>query len=136
MADARRTDSAVVRVGLDAGPTGVAYGHHQVWVTRDDGTVVRLARLSGRVLGKTKVGRFPVRLTVGRSVVWVVDNRTGTLSRLDARTGRLQARIHVCGLPSGVAASRTSVWVICALGQLVRVDAGTNRVVARSRPGS
>jgi len=41
----------------------------------------------------------------------------------------------VCDLPSGVAAAEATVWVVCGTGELVRVDAATGRIRARTRPG-
>jgi DNA-binding beta-propeller fold protein YncE len=126
---------AVVPIRMHAGPTGLAYGHHRLWVTRDDGTVVRLEPHRGHRVGATHAGRFPVRVDVDRAAAWVVDDRTGSLFKLDARTGHRLRRTRVCELPSGVASAGASVWVVCALGDLVRVDAASGRVIARRRPG-
>lgn len=131
----KRPSDVAIRVPMGAGPTGVAYGHGRLWVTRDDGTVARLQPRSGAVVGVTRVGRFPLRMAMTREAVWVVDEGTGMLSRLDVRSGRVRARVRVCALPSGVAATPTAVWVVCALGQLVRVDARTEQVTARTDPG-
>src|SRR4051794_19434965 len=92
-------------------PTGVAYGHGRVWVTRSDGTVVRLKPKTGRLVDKTRVGRFPVRIAIDRDAAWVVDDETGMLSELDVRDAHVLRRTRVCDTASGVASTGDTVWV-------------------------
>ena len=130
-ASAREAIAVTARVPTFAGPTGLGYGHGLLWVTRDNNTVARVDPRSGRVLGRTHVGRFPVRVAVGGRWAWVANSGGDSVSKLDARTGRRLKTIAVGDQPSGVALVAGSVWVVCGGDtRMFRIDPITARVVA------
>ena len=83
------------------------------WVANaGDGTVTRLDRKTGEVLGTTKVGRDPRQLTFGQGFVWVTNNDDNTVTRLDPKTGRIVGSpIPVGSKPLGIDAGAGAIWV-------------------------
>ena len=78
------------------------------WIANSgDGTVTRLDRKTGDVLGTTKVGRNPRQLAFGNGFVWVTNNDDNTVTRLDPNTGRVVGSpIPVGQKPLGIAVRR------------------------------
>jgi hypothetical protein len=147
---------------------GLAVGRHVLRV-RAVGRGNRLSRLvSVRIVVRaprtppTLVAARPVAVppqpgvpAVAAGSVWVPSTQDGTVSRLDPATGALTATIAAvppttaaltcdpfvaCGYMNTALASGGDVWVSCdACGEVVRIDAATNRVVERvtvpPRPG-
>ena len=100
--------------------------------------LLRLDPVTGAVRSTTgldRVGSDYGAVVVHAGTVWAV---AGTrLFRLSA-TGRLTGTVDVGGAAASVFASRSGVWVTHAtgrLGQLVRVDPRSKRVVARTQMG-
>jgi YVTN family beta-propeller protein len=125
-----------IRVGLH--PVGVAAAGGQLWVANGfDDTVTRIDTRRGTVAATIPVGPAPINLramTMGDGAVWVTVR--DALVRLDPRTDRIAARIVVHS-PAGAAAAGGSVWVSDAEdGMLTRIDARTNRTVARVPVGA
>jgi hypothetical protein len=128
--------AVTARVPMGAGPTGLGYGHDQLWVTRDDATVARVDPRSGHIRASTRVGRFPVRVAVGSRWAWVANSAGDSVSQLDAETGRLRRTIAVGDQPSGIALAADAVWVVCASDtRLYRIDPAGGRVVATIQIG-
>jgi hypothetical protein len=131
-ASASEAIAVTARVPTGAGPTGIGYGDGVLWVTRDNDTVARVDPASGRILGSTPVGHFPVAVAVGRRSAWVADSAGDTVSQVDVRSGRLRRTIAVGDQPSAVALTAGAVWVLCTGdGRLFRIDRTRARVVAR-----
>jgi hypothetical protein len=93
---------------------------------------------------------------VAAGSIWVPSTRDGTVLRIDPATGAIGATIAAvppttttliceqqfvaCGYMNAALAAGADVWVSCDFcGEIVRIDAATNRVVARyavsPRPG-
>ena len=123
-------------------PTSVAVAEGAVWVLNaDDQTITRVDEATGTA--KTfGVGRTPADLAVGAAAAWVVVDGATALLRLDPATGVVEATVSLAspkptagvGVTSAgtpVVTTKSSVWVVDPAGDVVRVDATTNRVVAR-----
>jgi YVTN family beta-propeller protein len=64
--------------------------------------------------------------------VWVANLGSGTVSRIDPRARQVVATVRVLPGPDGLIASPDGVWVTSTRARaLVRIDAGSNRVVGR-----
>ena len=94
-------------------PRGVIETESAAWIANSgDGTVTRLDRKTGEVLGTTKVGRNPRQLAFGNGFVWVTNNDDNTVTRLDPNTGRVVGSpIPVGQKPLGIASGAGAVWV-------------------------
>lgn len=137
---------ATIRVG--AFPNGVAFGNGFVWATtfgpvglgKNQSGVVKVDPKTNRV-----VDSFTVRdardVAFGGGSVWVVsDTRNdGVIKRIDPTSDRVVATIPVGRWPSNVEFGLDAVWVTLNLpiarptGEVIRIDAATNQVVARIR---
>jgi YVTN family beta-propeller protein len=59
-------------VAVGAGPLGIAYGAHAVWVANSRaGTVSRIDPRTGSVAAIVRVGHRPVGVAVSAGAVWV-----------------------------------------------------------------
>ena len=128
-------------IRLIGAPVGVAVGAGSVFVLVEDNAGEELLRLdpgTGAVRSTTpldEVGSDNGGVAVQDGTVWAAAG--GRLFRLDA-TGNVVATVAVGPTATSVFASRSAVWVTRAssrLGQLVRVDPRSNRVVARISMG-
>lgn len=128
-------------IRLIGAPVGVAVGAGSVFVLVGDGAGERLLRLdpvTGAVRSTTRLGTVGYEnggVAVRAGTVWAAAGMR--LFRLDP-TGTVTATIAVGGTATSLFASRSAVWVTRAsgrLGQLVRVDPRSNRVVARTSMG-
>lgn len=125
----------------------VAFGADSVWVAvgqnPSSGGLFQIDPKTGEVLSRLPV-ESSTALAFGEGSVWVTSEARGALLRVDPDTGKMTANIKVSsGGLSGVAVGEGAVWVASwgpaseAGGQdrfgdkkLVRVDPGTNEVVA------
>jgi streptogramin lyase len=100
----------------------------------DEGpTVVSLIAVEGQ----------PIAMAAGPGDIWVLSSNPGTISRIDPRTDQVVATIQLAprGQAADLAVTDDAVWVALfgdldargkpENGSLVRVDPGTNEVVAR-----
>jgi hypothetical protein len=128
-------------IRLNGVPVAVAVGGGSVFVlvggTRGE-RLLRLDRATGAVRSTTGLGSDGSDyggVAVGAGAVWAAAG--SRLFRLSL-TGRITATVDVGATALSVFASRSGVWVTRAvgrLGQLVRVDPRSKRVVARTRMG-
>ena len=109
----RRPRSSATRSRSGKRPRGVIETESAAWIANSgDGTVTRLNRKTGDVLGTTKVGRNPRQLAFGNGFVWVTNNADNTVTRLDPNTGRVVGSpIPVGQKPLGIASGAGAVWV-------------------------
>ncbi|MGH2591549.1 MAG: hypothetical protein ACRDGW_12230 [Actinomycetota bacterium] len=116
-------------------------GGGSVWVTTSD-AVLELDPATNEVVREIPMdGAF--RLAIGEGAVWVTDIAyQGKLVRIDPDTGAATAALDFPSLsPHGVDVAGGSVWVTASGsngGDLIRIDAATNEVVASIHiaPGS
>jgi hypothetical protein len=130
--------ASTIRVG--GAPTAVAVGMGSVWALVGDARGERLLRLApadGRVTAVISLDRIGTEmggLAVGAGAVWAASGEW--LFRVDA-SGDVR-QIAIGHELTSVVATRSAVWVTrvgSTLGQLVRVDPASGRVVARTTVG-
>jgi hypothetical protein len=137
-ADAAEDGSFAVlgRVPLPSRPGGLAGGTRAVWATNPEtGEVVRIDTATGTVAGTYKVAQAATNVAAGGGSVWIVDPLASEIVRVDEETGEPVAHIPLAN-PAEIAFGFGSLWAIEGTG-VTRIDAATNRVVARvAMPGS
>ena len=124
----------MVRTG-GAGPFGVAVGFGSVWVTDEQhGTVTRIDPVRHERVGRPiEVGAAPHGVAVGAGSVWVANSGDNTVTRIDPRSRRA-TRIQMGTFVHDVAVGGGSAWVVSPAGNLLRVDASSNRVIGAPIP--
>lgn len=124
------------RVVLPTRPGGLAGGTGAVWATNPEaGELVKIDTATGAVADTYKVAQAATGVTAGGGSVWVVDPLASEIVRVDERTGEPVARIPLAN-PAEIAFGFGSLWAVEGVG-VTRIDAATNRVVARvEMPGS
>jgi hypothetical protein len=135
------TNEVTNRIPVDGLPEWVAIGDGSLWIGLP-GAVQRVDPETGQVLAEIRGVGSLVTFTTG--AVWAVASAT-SIARIDSSTNQLVATVsldlpadgYIIGRPVGTA---DAVWVIAALesdasgvasGELLRIDPGTNSVVAR-----
>lgn len=120
----------------------VAFDGRHVWADANgDGTVVEIDPHSNRVVRRFKVGGAPTGLAVADGSLWIGNNGYGdrTFFRLDLGTGSVHRVSPGCLRPAYFAVrAGDDPWLTCVgvtRGEALRIDAATNRVVARVRLG-
>ena len=142
-----------VRRRIPAGrtPGAIAARNGVVWVVDADAqTVLRLSELS-RVVETFSTGATPTDVAVGAGSAWIANGRpipkaqfvgpvaTG-VARLDLTTGTDRAEIRLPTrdgavsnlVENHVAVRGTGVWAVTPNFAVVRIEAGTERITARS----
>jgi hypothetical protein len=124
------------RVVLPTRPGGIAAGTGAVWSTNPEaGELVKVDTATGEVAGTYKVAQAATGVAAGGGSVWVVDPLASEIVRVDEDTGEPVARIPLSN-PAEIAFGFGSLWAVEGVG-VTRIDAATNRVVARvEMPGS
>ncbi len=119
----------LVGVGAGSGLFGVAVGFGSVWVTDEQhGTVIRIDPARHKRVGQAiQVGAAPHGVAVGAGSVWVANSGDNTVARIDPRTGRT-TRIQIGTFCHDVTVGEGAAWVVSPAGNLLRVDASSNRV--------
>jgi DNA-binding beta-propeller fold protein YncE len=145
------------RTGLVPGTIGrrdlgaTAKGFGKLWVVeqpwrmsrgryRSRARVVSIGTRSHRIIGQPIIiGRGASGIAPGAGSLWVVNSGDATVSRIDPRSHRVIGTISIGGRNlNRVVVSHGSVWVVdddydtSRGGQLIRIDAATNRVVGRT----
>jgi len=129
-----RIDPATKRVAATVatgnGPTAVAVGLGDVWITDSFENTVSRVDPTGAVTATIPVGHGASAVVVGEGAVWVVDSLDGTVVRIDPDTNSVTTTIPVGRHPSGIAVGADSVWVANRDdGTVSRIDSETNAVV-------
>jgi len=124
------------RVPLPTRPGGLAGGTGAVWATNPEaGEVVKIDTATGKLAGTYKVAQAATGVAAGGGSVWVVDPLASEIVRVDEESGETVAHIPLAN-PAEIAFGFGSLWAIEGVG-VTRIDAATNRVVARvAMPGS
>ncbi len=112
------------------GPTAIASGLGDLWVTDSfENTVSRIDK-SGVVNATIPVGHGPNAIAIGEGAVWVVDSLDDAVVRIDPVTNSVTTTIDVGRYPSSVAVGAGSVWVANRQsGTVSRIDPTTNSVL-------
>jgi len=114
-----------------------------LWVSQNDGTVLRVDPASGTPVARIRVASTPV-VTLGWSwlasldgAVWAANPGLGTISRIDPRTGRVSPWVQLKGpwATHGMVAAAGSLWLALDDGSVLRVDPASRRVTARVAVG-
>jgi hypothetical protein len=110
----------------------VAAGAGAVWVAEDGVGVTQLDPRTGQVVRRVRLRAAHVtQLAAGDGAVMGVAF-TDPAVRIDPYTGRILARLPV-GPATNVVIGHGSAWFLRVDGTVVRVDLGSNKVVARIR---
>ena len=123
-----RQAQAVIATGH--GPTAIAFGLGDLWVTDSfENTVSRIDE-SGVVNATIPVGHGPSAIAIGEGAVWVVDSLDDAVVRIDPVTNSVTTTIDVGRYPSSVAVGAGSVWVANRQsGTVSRIEPTTNSVL-------
>jgi hypothetical protein len=123
-------------VGPETGELLVSHG--AVWVSQDDGTVLRVDPASGRQLARVRVASGTGLMSSGLAsldgAVWTASG--ATVVRIDPRTNRPGPPIELGLVQTGaLAAAAGSLWLAIDDGTVLRVDPASRRVTARVTVG-
>jgi peptide/nickel transport system substrate-binding protein len=130
-----RQAEAVIATGH--GPTAIATGLGDLWVTDSfENTVSRIDE-SGVVESTIPVGRGASAIAVGEGAAWVVDSLDDAIVRIDPETNSVITTIRVGRNPGSIAVGASDVWVANRHdGTISRIDPTTNEVVDTIDVGS
>jgi YVTN family beta-propeller protein len=132
---ARKRVAATVATGN--GPTAVAVGFGDLWVTDSFENTVSRIDPTGVVTHTIGVGRGASAVAVGEGAVWVVDSLDDTVVRIDPHTNSVTKTISVGHYPSGIAVGADAVWVTNRNdGSISRIDPDKNTVVKTIKVGN
>jgi DNA-binding beta-propeller fold protein YncE len=104
------TDASLAAGNVPSSPTGVVLGAGSVWISKSDGTVVRLPRSLGGITADVKACDNALALAYGESAIWVACGDQSVV-RIDPATNRATKVASVGRLPRGIAAGEGGVWV-------------------------
>ena len=107
----------------------VIEGFGYAWVASavDNGTITRLDRETGRIVGRPiRVGDFPKEMAFAGGLLWVVNERSNNVMRINPRTAKVVGKpIKVGRFPVGIAAGAGSLWVANnRSNNVTRIDPG------------
>jgi hypothetical protein len=104
------TDASLAAGNIQPNPTDVAVGGGSVWISRTDGSVVRIdPRLHG-IVAAIPVCSNALAVAYGEGAAWVACSND-TVVRVDPATDAPGPPIPVGRLPRGIAAGEGAVWV-------------------------
>jgi DNA-binding beta-propeller fold protein YncE len=104
------SDASLAAGNVPSSPTGVVLGAGSVWISKTDGTVVRLPRSLSGITANVKACSNALALAYGESAVWVACGDE-TVVRIDPATDKATEVASVGRLPRGIAAGEGGVWV-------------------------
>jgi hypothetical protein len=124
---------------LEAAARAVLLSRSSLWVTLDNGTVLRLDPGSLAVRGRLHLTPSPEAITTSPGSVFVTDDQARDLIRARAGTGRVTDTVTIAasgaGPPSQITVYGDSIWVYEG-SSVVRLLLATTRLVDRvSLPG-
>lgn len=129
-----RIDPATNRVtdtiAIGAKAWAVAATDQAVWVTDwDNDALIHVDPTTRRVVGRVEdLSHGPSEMSLTPDAFWVLNHRSGTLTRHDLRSGAPVKVIEIGPDPESVTPIGAEVWVRTFLGDVIRIDAGTNEV--------
>jgi hypothetical protein len=104
------TDASLAAGNVPSSPTGVVVGDGSVWISKSDGTVLRLPRDLSGITADVKACSNALAIAYGESAVWVACGDE-TVARIDPTTNRATKVASLGRLPRGIAAGEGGVWV-------------------------
>lgn len=124
---------------LNAGARAILLSRRSLWLTLDDGTVLRLDPASLAVRDRLHLTPSPEAITTSPGSVFVTDDQARDLIRARAATGRITDTVTIAasgaGPPSQITVYTGSIWVYEG-SSVVRLLLPTTRLVDRlSLPG-
>jgi YVTN family beta-propeller protein len=130
----------VVRsVAVGVGPGSVAFGDGSVWVANlDDRTVSRIDPSALSLQHTVTLNATPTGIAWGSGAIWVANGLLGTVSRIDPQVNQVTAApvdVTEQGSSGVVATGDGSVWAVFGNSVLGRIDAASNRLIAKGRAG-
>ena len=140
-AQGRLPGAATVKACAAAGPfwptETLAFSGPSPWVAcKEQARVVRVDPKRRKIAASLRLGAPVIAVASGYSSIWALDAGS-TLYRIRPATARVTKRIALgAGAPYNIWIGAGSVWVVDdRAGQVIRVSAATNRVVARISVG-
>jgi streptogramin lyase len=126
--------AVIATATLSGRPRALLATRDAVWVTVEEGALLRLDPDRLRSVLTVASVASPYAVTVGPGTVFVTDDRDQSLEGLDARTGRAVSSASVrgpeAGAPSEITLYSGSLWVYEGTS-VVRIGAGGGRVLDR-----
>jgi hypothetical protein len=104
------SDASLAAGNVPSSPTGVVLGAGSLWISKSDGTVLRLPRSLGGITANVKACSNALAIAYGESAVWVACG-DDTVVRVDPATDKATKVASVGRLPRGIAAGEGGVWV-------------------------
>jgi len=104
------SDASLAAGNVPSSPTGIALGAGSLWISKSDGTVLRLPRSLSGITANVKACKNALAIAYGESAVWVACG-DDTIVRVDPATNRATSVASVGRLPRGIAAGEGGVWV-------------------------
>ena len=104
------SDASLAAGHIPGSATGVVLGAGSVWISKSDGTVLRVPRDLDRITADIKACANALAVAYGESAVWVACGDE-TVVRVDPATNRASKVASVGRLPRGIAAGEGGVWV-------------------------
>jgi YVTN family beta-propeller protein len=131
------TKGAAAVIATGNGPTAIAVGLGDVWVTDGFENTVTRTDPRGVVIATTPVGQGPRAVAVGEGAVWVVDSLDDAVVRIDLDTNAVTITIPVGGYPNSIAIGLGAIWVANRNeGTVSRIDPKRNKVVETIEVGN
>jgi YVTN family beta-propeller protein len=143
------TNKLVAAIPVGARPAGIVYEHGALWVANlEDEALSRVDPVSRRVVRTVPLGAAPSTLVAGAGSVWVAGS-DGLVRRIDPTFNTVSKRIRIfrpgslltsgsalAGAAFGYGAAWTATGSSWTSPRVSRIDAATNKVVAKVRTGT
>jgi streptogramin lyase len=104
------SDASLAAGNVPSSPTDVAIGGGALWVSKSDGSILRIDPKLGGIAASIPACHNALALAYGEGAVWVACG-DGSVVRVDPNTYDVGKEIAVGGLPRGIAAGEGAVWV-------------------------
>lgn len=122
---------------VGAGPDGLTYADHALWVANyDAGSVSRVDPARRRLVATIKAGVGTISTSVVGGQIWASNFGGTTITRIDPATDRVLGTLATGIAPVGVVVVKNVAWVLCqGDSTAVLFDAHTGRHLATVQPG-
>ena len=104
------TDASVAAGNVQPNPTDVAIGAGALWISRTDGTLLRIGPRLKEIVATIPACSYALAVAYGEGAVWVACGNN-TVVRVDPATDAPGRPIPVGRLPRGIAAGQGAIWV-------------------------
>lgn len=104
------SDASLAAGNVPSSPTDIAIGGGALWVSKSDGSILRIDPKLGGIAASIPACHSALALAYGEGGVWVACGDGGVV-RIDPNTDDVGREIPVGGLPRGIAAGEGAVWV-------------------------